>query len=75
MAFSRPVLPQKTWKEMHDEFHAEPPKNPGKILLLYSPDTTQFKELQVRFANEQTLNILNWLGYFFMVYSPIHTDL
>ena len=42
-----PVLPQKTWTEMHDEFYAEPPKNPGKILLLYSPDTKQFKELQV----------------------------
>ena len=43
-----PVLPQKTWTEMHDEFYAEPPKNPGKILLLYSPDTKQFKELQVK---------------------------
>ena len=45
-----PVLPQKTWTEMHDEFYAEPPKNPGKILLLYSPDTKQFKELQVSFT-------------------------
>ena len=45
-----PVLPQKTWTEMHDEFYAEPPKNPGKILLLYSPDTKQFKELQVKLA-------------------------
>ena len=45
-----PALPQKTWTEMHDEFYAEPPKNPGKILLLYSPDTKQFKELQVRLA-------------------------
>ena len=47
MMSSRPILPQKTWTEMHDEFYAEPPKNPGKILLLYSPDTKQFKELQV----------------------------
>ena len=43
-----PVLPHMTWTEMHDEFYAEPPKNPGKILLLYSPDTKQFKELQVK---------------------------
>ena len=50
-----PVLPQKTWTEMHDEFYAEPPKNPGKILLLYSPDTKQFKELQVK-TKDQTIN-------------------
>jgi hypothetical protein len=36
---------------MHDEFYAEPPKNPGKILLLYSPDSKHFKELQKAFRN------------------------
>ena len=45
-----PALPQKTWVAMHEEFYAEPPKNPGKILLLYSPDSKQFKELQLRYA-------------------------
>jgi hypothetical protein len=29
----------------------EPPKNPGKILLLYSPDTEAFKELQTSFKS------------------------
>ena len=53
-----PVLPQKTWTEMHDEFYAEPPKNPGKILLLYSPDTKQFKELQVKTKAQTIINIL-----------------
>lgn len=43
--------PRKTWEQMHDEFYAEPPKNPGKILLLYSPDSAQFKELQRAFRN------------------------
>ena len=27
-------VPKKSWNQMHDEFYAEPPKNPGKILLL-----------------------------------------
>ena len=53
-----PVLPQKTWTEMHDEFYAEPPKNPGKILLLYSPDTKQFKELQVKTKSQIINSIL-----------------
>ena len=53
-----PVLPQKTWTEMHDEFYAEPPKNPGKILLLYSPDTKQFKELQVKTKPKTISSIL-----------------
>ena len=55
-----PVLPQKTWTEMHDEFYAEPPKNPGKILLLYSPDTKQFKELQVKTKAQTINNILKF---------------
>ncbi len=25
--------------QLHQEWDAEPPKNPGKILLLYSPDS------------------------------------
>ena len=43
------VKPKKTWAEMHSEWDVEPPKNPGKILLLYSPDTEGFKALQSAF--------------------------
>ena len=32
--------------DVHEDFYREPPANPGKILLLYSPDSRQFKELQ-----------------------------
>lgn len=45
------TIPKKSWAQMHNEFYAEPPKNPGKILLLYSPDSKQFKELQKSFRN------------------------
>ena len=44
-------VPKKSWNQIHDEFHADPPKNPGKILLLYSPDSKQFKELQKSLRN------------------------
>ena len=43
------IKPKKTWAELHTEWDVEPPKNPGKILLLYSPDTDGFKELQSAF--------------------------
>ena len=33
------LQPKKTWAELHSEWDEEPPKNPGKILLLYSPDS------------------------------------
>ena len=46
---SAPVKPKRTWAELHTEWDVEPPKNPGKILLLYSPDSAGFKELQAGF--------------------------
>ena len=35
--------PKKSWLQLHEEWDAEPPKNPGKILFLYSPDSPAFK--------------------------------
>ena len=43
------IKPKKTWVEVHEDFYREPPKNPGKILLLYSPDSKPFKDLQQAF--------------------------
>ncbi|TRY79228.1 hypothetical protein TCAL_17049 [Tigriopus californicus] len=43
--------PKKTWVELHSEWDRQPPKNPGKILLLYSPDTKLFKDLQNSFKS------------------------
>jgi len=40
------IRPKRTWLDVHEDFYREPPANPGKILLLYSPDSRQFKELQ-----------------------------
>ncbi len=40
------LVPKKTWVELHSEWDTEPPKNPGKILLLYSPDSSLFRDLQ-----------------------------
>ena len=45
------VVAKKTWLELHAEWDVEPPKNPGKILLLYSPDSGSFKELQTAFKS------------------------
>jgi hypothetical protein len=45
------IRPKRTWLDVHEEFYREPPANPGKILLLYSPDSKQFKELQVAFRS------------------------
>ena len=45
------VRARKTWAELHTEWDKQPPKNPGKILLLYSPDTDAFKELQAAFKS------------------------
>ena len=43
------IKPKKTWLEVHEEFYREPPKNPGKILLLYSRDSKIFTDLQQAF--------------------------
>jgi hypothetical protein len=43
------IKPKKTWVEVHEEFYREPPKNPGKILLLYSRDSKAFTDLQQAF--------------------------
>ena len=45
------IRPKRTWLDVHEDFYREPPANPGKILLLYSPDSKQFKELQVAFRS------------------------
>ena len=44
-------VPKKTWVELHSEWDTEPPKNPGKILLLFSPDSKLFKDLQSSFKS------------------------
>lgn len=46
VASQNTFVPKKTWIELHAEWDTEPPKNPGKILLLYSPDSKLFKDLQ-----------------------------
>jgi hypothetical protein len=43
--------PKKSWLELHEEWDREPPKNPGKILFLYSPDSPSFKLLQTAFKS------------------------
>ena len=45
------LRPKRTWHEVHEDFYKEPPANPGKILLLYSPDSLAFKELQASFRS------------------------
>ena len=45
------LRPKKTWAELHQEWDTEPPKNPGKILLLYSPDSKLFRDLQASFKS------------------------
>ena len=45
------LRPKRTWNEVHEDFYQEPPANPGKILLLYSPDSRSFKELQGAFRS------------------------
>ena len=45
------IRPKRTWLDVHEDFYREPPANPGKILLLYSPDSKQFKELQGAFRS------------------------
>ena len=45
------IRPKRTWSDVHEDFYREPPANPGKILLLYSPDSRSFKELQVAFRS------------------------
>ena len=45
------LRPKRTWHEVHEDFYKEPPANPGKILLLYSPDSVAFKELQTSFRS------------------------
>ncbi len=45
------LRPKKTWAELHQEWDVEPPKNPGKILLLYSPDSKLFRDLQGAFKS------------------------
>jgi hypothetical protein len=45
------IRPKRTWLDVHEDFYREPPANPGKILLLYSPDSKKFKELQVAFRS------------------------
>jgi hypothetical protein len=45
------IKPKRTWSDVHEDFYREPPANPGKILLLYSPDSRPFKELQVAFRS------------------------
>jgi len=37
---------KRTWADVHSQWDTDPPKGPGKILLLYSPDTKLFRELQ-----------------------------
>ena len=48
LCLNDPVIytPKKTWLELHTEWDTAPPKNPGKILLLYSPDSKSYKGLQ-----------------------------
>lgn len=43
--------PKQTWLELHDLWDREPPKNPGKILFLYSPDSNSFRDLQDQFKS------------------------
>lgn len=45
------IRPKRTWLDVHEDFYREPPTNPGKILLLYSPDSKKFKELQGAFRS------------------------
>lgn len=45
------IRPKRTWSDVHEDFYKEPPANPGKILLLYSPDSRAFKELQKAFRS------------------------
>jgi len=41
----------RTWSEIHSEFEVGEERPRGKILLLYSPDTKLFKELQEAFKS------------------------
>lgn len=45
------IKPKRTWSDVHDEFYRDPPPTPGKILLLYSPDSKVFKDLQGSFRS------------------------
>ena len=49
-------LPERrTWQEVHQEWQeGGGDRSRGKILLLYSPDTKLFKELQERFYELKT---------------------
>ena len=45
--FNLTTLPERnTWAQIHSEWEKGEDKPRGKILLLYSPDTKLFKELQ-----------------------------
>ena len=46
-----PVHDKITWSELHKEWDTREDKARGKILLLYSPDTKLFKELQEAFKS------------------------
>jgi len=46
-----PVHDKITWSELHKEWDTKEDKVRGKILLLYSPDTKLFKELQEAFKS------------------------
>ena len=46
-----PVHDKITWSELHKEWDTREDKVRGKILLLYSPDTKLFKELQEAFKS------------------------
>lgn len=46
-----PLSDRRSWAELHKEWESREEKARGKILLLYSPDTKLFKELQEAFKS------------------------
>eukprot|EP00092_Neocalanus_flemingeri_P050518 GFUD01058419.1.p1 GENE.GFUD01058419.1~~GFUD01058419.1.p1 ORF type:complete len:595 (+),score=197.68 GFUD01058419.1:320-2104(+) len=46
-----PLTDRRGWAELHKEWESREEKARGKILLLYSPDTKLFKELQEAFKS------------------------
>jgi len=46
-----PLSDRRSWSELHKEWESREEKARGKILLLYSPDTKLFKELQEAFKS------------------------
>jgi len=46
-----PMSDRRSWAELHKEWESREEKARGKILLLYSPDTKLFKELQEAFKS------------------------